>query len=139
MKTSHPHVVHHMTDEDKDRIAKEKYGRSFDDLDEHERRSVIGTFAAAAKRMEQQEEQEERHGQGQERKEEGDRQATTHPTSHTHVHHYMTDEDKERISKEKYGKKYDDLDEHERHSVIGTFANIVKRMEKQQEEQRQGQ
>ncbi|GLC70958.1 hypothetical protein PLESTF_001055100 [Pleodorina starrii] len=67
------HQVHHMTQEDRDRIANEKFGKKYDELDTHEKRSVAGTFANIAKRMNQEEEGEGEQGEEGEQEQEGKR------------------------------------------------------------------
>lgn len=103
--------------EERNRVAREKYGKDYDQLDTHEKRSV-GGYIGTEHRM--------AHAGGGG----GTQQEAKPAAAHAEAHHrgeHVSPQELNRIAHEKYGKDYDSLDTHEKRSVAGTIGGEMRR------------
>lgn len=134
------HGTHHMSEEEKESIAMEKYGCKFEELDTNQKKAV-GSIGRA--RM-------AHGGEGGEAMEhmEATEAAAPQAATGTHAtrasaratettgaggggggagaveheeHHHMTDEEKNTIARAKFGKDFDQLDANQKRAVGGQY------------------
>lgn len=108
----------HMPAEAKEALAREHFGKSFDELDTSQKRAVGGFYTGQSRGHHEGGEQAHQEGAGGKKQE--TQSAGGDPAEH-HESGHMSSEDKERVAQKHFGASYDSLDTNQKKAVGGFY------------------